>query len=126
MAQDLSGLRAVVLKALDDLKAVDVTVLDVAALTSLTSLMVVATGTSNRHVRAIADAARDAAKAAGYPVLGVEGEAGAEWVLVDLVDLVLHVMLPATRALYRLEDLWSARPGRSEAPAQSEQAGDGA
>jgi ribosome-associated protein len=126
MAQDLSGLRAVVLKALDDLKAVDVTVLDVTALTSLTSLMVVATGTSNRHVRAIADAARDAAKAAGYTVLGVEGEAGAEWVLVDLVDLVLHVMLPATRALYRLEDLWSARPGRSGAPTQSEQAGDGA
>ena len=113
MAQDLSGLKAVVLKALDDLKAVDVTVLDVASLTSLTSLMVVATGTSNRHVRAIADAARDAAKAAGYPVLGVEGEASAEWVLVDLVDLVLHVMLPATRALYRLEDLWSARPGQA-------------
>lgn len=122
MAQDLSGLKAVVLKALDDLKAVDVTVLDVAALTSLTSLMVVATGTSNRHVRAIADAARDAAKEAGYPVLGVEGEAGAEWVLVDLVDLVLHVMLPATRALYRLEDLWSARPGQ----ARSGQVGDGA
>lgn len=115
MAQDLSGLRAVVLKALDDLKAVDVTVLDVSALTSLTSLMVVATGTSNRHVRAIAEAARDAAKAAGYNVLGVEGEAGAEWVLVDLVDLVLHVMLPATRALYRLEDLWSARPGQARA-----------
>lgn len=126
MAQDLSGLKAVVLKALDDLKAVDVTVLDVAALTSLTSLMVVATGTSNRHVRAIADAARDAAKAAGYDVLGVEGETGAEWVLVDLVDLVLHVMLPATRTLYRLEDLWSARPRRSEAPTASEHTGDGA
>ncbi len=122
MAQDLSGLRAVVLKALDDLKAVDVTVLDVSALTSLTSLMVVATGTSNRHVRAIAEAARDAAKAAGYNVLGVEGEAGAEWVLVDLVDLVLHVMLPATRALYRLEDLWSARPGQG----RTGQVGDGA
>lgn len=115
MAQDLSGLKAVVLKALDDLKAVDVTVLDVTALTSLTSLMVVATGTSNRHVRAIAEAARDAAKEAGYTVLGVEGEAGAEWVLVDLVDLVLHVMLPATRALYRMEDLWSARPGQARA-----------
>lgn len=122
MAQDLAGLKAVVLKALDDLKAVDVTVLDVSALTSMTSLMVVATGTSNRHVRALADTARDAAKAAGYEVLGVEGEAGAEWVLVDLVDLVLHVMLPATRALYRLEDLWSARPGQ----ARVGQVGDGA
>lgn len=112
MAQDLAGLRSAVLKALDDLKAIDVAVLDVSALTNLTSIMVVATGTSNRHVRAVAEAARDAAKAAGYPVLGVEGEAGAEWVLVDLVDLVLHVMLPATRALYRLEDLWSTRPGQ--------------
>ena len=126
MAQDLAGLKAAVLKALDDLKAIDVTVLDVSALTSLTSLMVVATGTSNRHVRAIAEAARDAAKTAGYPVLGVEGEAGAEWVLVDLVELVLHVMLPATRALYRLEDLWSARPGRGETPTQSERTGDSA
>lgn len=122
MAQDLAGLKAVVLKALDDLKAVDVTSLDVSALTSMTSLMVVATGTSNRHVRALADTARDAAKAAGYEVLGVEGEAGAEWVLVDLVDLVLHVMLPATRALYRLEDLWSARPSQ----ARVGQVGDGA
>lgn len=122
MAQDLAGLQAVVLKALEDLKAVDVTVLDVSALTNLTSRMVVVTGTSNRHVRALAEAARDAAKTAGYPVLGVEGEAGAEWVLVDLVDLVLHVMLPATRALYRLEDLWSARPGQTRAG----QAADGA
>ena len=122
MAQDLAGLQAVVLKALEDLKAVDVSVLDVSALTTMTSVMVVATGTSNRHVRALAEAARDAAKAAGYPVLGVEGEAGAEWVLVDLVDLVLHVMLPATRALYRLEDLWSVRPGQGRV----EQAGDGA
>ena len=108
MAQDLAGLRAVVLKALDELKAVDVTVLDVSTLTSLTSLMVVATGTSNRHVRAIADAARDAAKAADYPVLGVEGEAGAEWVLVDLV---LHVMLPATRGLDEQTDVRPAHPG---------------
>ena len=120
MPQDLAGLQAVVLKALEDLKAVDVTVLDVSELTSLTSVMVVASGTSSRHVRALAESARDAAKAAGYPVLGMEGDSGSEWVLVDLVDLVLHVMLPPTRALYRLEDLWSARPGRRKA----EQAGD--
>ncbi|ANX03169.1 MAG TPA: ribosome silencing factor [Immundisolibacter sp.] len=122
MPQDLAGLQAVVLSALEELKAVDVTVLDVSQLTSLTSVMVVASGTSSRHVRALAESARDAAKAAGYPVLGMEGDSGAEWVLVDLVDLVLHVMLPQTRALYRLEDLWSARPGRPKA----EQAGDGA
>ncbi|GAB4354524.1 MAG: ribosome silencing factor [Immundisolibacter sp.] len=122
MSQDLAGLKAAVLQALEDLKAVDVTELDVSKLTSMTSVMVVATGTSNRHVRALAQAARDAAKAAGYPVLGVEGEHDAEWVLVDLVDLVLHVMLPQARALYRLEDLWSAVPRR----AQTEQAGDGA
>lgn len=122
MPQDLAGLQAVVLKALEDLKAVDVTALDVSQLTSLTSVMVVASGTSSRHVRALAESARDAAKAAGYPVLGMEGDTASEWVLVDLVDLVLHVMLPQTRALYRLEDLWSARPRRSKA----EQAGDSA
>ncbi|WP_372694526.1 ribosome silencing factor [Immundisolibacter sp.] len=122
MSQDQAGLKAVVLQALEDLKAVDVTVLEVSKLTSMTSVMVVASGTSNRHVRALAQAARDAAKAAGYPVLGIEGEGDAEWVLVDMVDLVLHVMLPQTRALYRLEDLWSTVPRR----AQAEQAGDGA
>lgn len=115
MPHDLAGLQAVVLSALEELKAVDVTVLDVSQLTSLTSAMVVASGTSSRHVRALAEAARDAAKAAGYPVLGMEGDTGAEWVLVDMVDLVLHVMLPQTRSLYRLEDLWSARPGRPKA-----------
>ena len=122
MPQDVAGLQAVVLKALDDLKAVDVTALDVSQLTSLTSVMVVASGTSSRHVRALAESARDAAKAAGYPVLGMEGDTASEWVLVDLVDLVLHVMLPQTRTLYRLEDLWSARPRGSKA----EQAGDSA
>lgn len=122
MPQDVAGLQAVVLKALEDLKAVDVTALDVSQLTSLTCVMVVASGTSSRHVRALAETARDAAKAAGYPVLGMEGDTASEWVLVDLVDLVLHVMLPQTRALYRLEDLWSARPRRLKA----EQAGDSA
>ena len=122
MSQDVTGLQAVVLKALEDLKAVDAVALDVSRLTSLTSVMVVASGTSSRHVRALAEAARDAAKSAGYPVLGMEGDTASEWMLVDMVDLVLHVMLPQTRALYRLEDLWSARPGRTTA----EQAGDGA
>ena len=122
MSQDVTGLQAVVLKALEDLKAVDAVALDVSRLTSLTSVMVVASGTSSRHVRALAEAARDAAKAAGYPVRGMEGDTASEWMLVDMVDLVLHVMLPQTRALYRLEDLWSARPGRTTA----EQAGDGA
>jgi ribosome-associated protein len=122
MPKDLPSLQSVVLAALDDLKAIDVKVLDVSRLTTITSVMVVATGTSNRHVRALAAAAGEAAKRAGFTVLGVEGDSDAEWMLVDLVDVVVHVMSPQTRELYRLEDLWSALPRRPKA----EQAGDSA
>lgn len=93
--------------ALDDLKALDVTVLDVRHLTSVTDTMVVACGRSDRHVRAIADAVVDKCKKEGYRPIGVEGEKVGEWVLVDLGDVVVHVMLPRAREFYNLEKLWT-------------------
>ena len=76
-------------------------------LTSLICYLVVVSGTSSRHVKSLADNVIQQAKAAGVPILGVEGESKADWVLVDLGDVVVHVMLPETRAFYDLERLWS-------------------
>ncbi|EGG30897.1 Lojap-related protein [Aequoribacter fuscus] len=101
--------------ALDDLKAVNVEVLDVSALTDVMEYLVVASGTSNRHVKSLADNVIVAAKKAGMPPLGVEGQDTGEWVLVDLGGVVVHVMLPATRAFYDIERLWSV-----DAPARRE------
>ena len=93
--------------ALDDLKAVDVSVLDVRHLTTVTDTMIVACGRSDRHVRAIAGAVVEQCKKKGYRPIGVEGEKGGEWVLVDLGDVVVHVMLPRAREFYSLEKLWT-------------------
>jgi ribosome-associated protein len=96
-----------VIDALDERKAIEVRVLDVRALTSITDVMVVASGSSNRHVRALAGHVVEKAKECGVQPLGVEGEAAGEWVLVDLVDVVVHLMLPRVREFYNLEKLWS-------------------
>jgi ribosome-associated protein len=100
-------LKALVLAALDDLKAQDVQVIDVRDKASFTDLMVIASGTSDRHIKALADNVVEAAKKHGAQPLGVEGETSREWVLVDLGDLIVHVMHPQTRAFYNLEKLWS-------------------
>jgi ribosome-associated protein len=109
----------VVTKALDDLKAVDTTFLDVRHLTTVTDAMVIASGRSDRHVRAIASAVVEQCKKAGYRPLGVEGQKAGDWVLVDLGELVVHVMLPRVREFYNLEKLWnlSARDEAVEASA---------
>lgn len=104
----------VVSAALDDLKAVDAAFLDVRHLTTLTDTMVVASGRSDRHVRAIASEIVGQSKKAGYRPIGVEGEQSGEWVLVDLGDVVVHVMLPRVREFYNLEKLWDM-PARDEA-----------
>ena len=93
--------------ALEDIKARDVCRLDISRLSTIADYMIVASGTSDRHVRSIADRAVEAAKNAGVEALGVEGTEGAEWVLVDLGDVILHVMQPQTRDFYKLESLWN-------------------
>ena len=101
-----NGLRDVVLAALADMKAVNVRSLDVRGLTDITDTMVVASGTSDRQVKSIADRVVQRCKEAGFRPLGVEGERDGEWVLLDLNDVVLHVMLPRVREFYSLEKLW--------------------
>ncbi len=103
-------LRKLVLDALDDLKAQNVTEVDVRGKSSVADLMVVASGTSSRHVKSIADEVVRKAKQSGNPPIGVEGQREAEWVLVDLGDVIVHVMLPRTREFYGLERLWSIGP----------------
>jgi len=94
-------------RALDDLKAVDIKILEVSGLTSITDYMVIAGGTSDRHVRSIADNVVEKAKEAGAEVLGIEGHEFGEWVLVDLTDVVVHIMQPRVRDFYKLENLWN-------------------
>jgi len=97
----------IVLAALDDIKGVDIKVIDVRGLTSITDRMVIVSGTSTRHIKAMADNVVLETKQNGFPALGVEGENGSEWVLVDLADVVVHIMMPDIREFYALEKLWS-------------------
>jgi ribosome-associated protein len=112
-AMSVDRLLSLVIDALEDLKGVDIKVLDVTDMTSITDRMVIAGGTSTRHVKSLADYVALKAKQAGNPPLGIEGEAAGEWVLIDLGDVVVHVMLPPVRAFYALEKLWSV--GSAEA-----------
>jgi len=97
-------LQQLVVSSLEDFKATDILVIDV----PLTERMVIASGSSTRHVKSMADHLVVRSKAAGNPPLGVEGAGEGEWVLVDLNDVIVHLMLPQTRAFYNLEKLWEA------------------
>ena len=114
MAMPVESLQALAVDALEDLKGIDIHVLDVRDLTSITDRMVIVSGTSTRHVKALADNVAIRAKQAGNPPLGVEGEQTAEWVLIDLGDVIVHVMLPETREFYALEKLWSVGSSRDD------------
>ena len=104
------ALTDLVVDALDDVKAKDIVRLDVRDMTTVTDYMVVASGTSNRHVKALVDNVAEKAKKAGHRAIGIEGEEGGEWVLLDLQDTLVHVMLPKVREFYNLEKLWSISP----------------
>ncbi|UCG72638.1 MAG: ribosome silencing factor [Chromatiales bacterium] len=103
---DSSALVAMAQQVLDDMKARDIRVLDVSGMTPITDYMVIASGTSRRHVKSIAERLVERAKADGHPPIGVEGTDAAEWVLVDLQDVVVHVMQTQVRDFYKLEKLW--------------------
>ncbi|MGB5258329.1 MAG: ribosome silencing factor [Woeseiaceae bacterium] len=103
-------LTSLIIEALDDVKAKDIVKLDVRNMTTVTDFMVVASGTSNRHVKSLVDNVAEKAKEAGCRPVGIEGEEGGEWVLLDLQDALVHVMLPKVREFYKLEKLWSIVP----------------
>jgi ribosome-associated protein len=103
---DIRKMEKAAVAALEDIKARDIVVLKVAHLSPLFERIVIASADSTRQVKALADNVRDKLKALGYPVLSVEGEDSGEWVLVDLGAIVVHVMQPAIRQYYNLEELW--------------------
>ena len=107
------SLKAVVVEALEDMKAANIKVFDVRPLTDITDTMVIASGTSDRHVRSVADRVIEKAKEAGFRPFGIEGEREGEWVLVDLPDVLVHIMMPRVREFYGLEKLWDARVPKS-------------
>ena len=103
----MNKLKDTALQALEKLKGVNIAEIDVHDMTSVTDTMLIASGTSNRHVKSLADEVVMACKQAGFVPIGVEGDAEGEWVLVDLGDVVVHVMLPTVRDFYALEKLWA-------------------
>jgi ribosome-associated protein len=123
----LVDLEKQVLAALEDMKAVNIRVLDVRGLTDVADTMIVASGNSDRHVRAIADRVVEKSKTIGRRPMGLEGTRDGEWVLVDLQDVLVHVMLPRIREFYALEQLWEVpaasrhkaerKPAKSRKPA---------
>jgi len=112
---DIRKLQRIVVDALDDIKGKDIEVINTRKLSDMFARIIIATGDSNRQVRALARNVADKVREAGGEVLGIEGEDGGEWVLVDLGDAVVHVMQPKTRQHYDLESLWQARPKRTAA-----------
>ena len=104
-----------VIDALEAVKAQNIVKLDVRELTTVTDYMIVASGTSNRHVKALADAVVEKSRAAGHRPAGIEGADGSEWVLLDLQDALVHVMLPRVREFYNLEKLWLLSPAKDMA-----------
>jgi ribosome-associated protein len=111
-SEELSDL---IVDALEEIKGQDIIKLNVRDMTTVTDWMVVASGTSSRHVQALVDNVVQRAKAAGHRPTGIEGESGAEWILLDLQDALVHVMLPKVREFYNLEKLWSIRPSEGAA-----------
>ena len=101
-------IKQIAIHALEDLKAIDITILDVHKITTITDVMIICSARSTKHMQSLAQNVVTQAKAKGYKPLGMDGENSSEWVLVDLGNVVVHVMMPDTRELYKLENLWGA------------------
>ena len=111
-ADYLETMKTAVIDALEDIKGFDISVMDVRKLTNMTSYMIVCSATSSRQAKAIGDNVREKMKEKNYTIRGTEGEKEGEWVLVDLNDIVVHIMVPTTRAYYNLEQLWGDAEAR--------------
>jgi ribosome-associated protein len=111
---ELEAMKQAVVDALEDIKATDISVLDVSKFTSITSYMVIASASSTRQAKSLAHNVQVKLKELGIEPTGVEGEREGEWVLVDLGDIVVHIMLQGTRDYYNLEQLWGAAEGRRQ------------
>ena len=108
----LDSMKAAIIDALEDIKGFDINAMDVRKLTNITSYMIVCSATSSRQAKAMGDNVREKMKEKGYEIRGTEGEKEGEWVLVDLNDIIVHIMVPATRAYYNLEQLWGDAEAR--------------
>lgn len=114
---DIRKLQRVVVDALEDIKAQDIKVFNTAALSDMFERVVVASGTSNRQTRALASSVTEKVKEAGGDIVSVEGEEAGEWVLVDCNEVIVHIMQPAYRAYYNLEEIWGGKPVRLKSAA---------
>ena len=121
---DIRKLQKIAVAALEDIKAKDIEVLNTSKISALFDRVIIATGDSNRHVKSLAKNVHDKAREADVQVVGIEGEETGEWVLVDLGDIVVHVMQPAVRAYYNLEELWKVVPKRPRKKAAGDAAGE--
>ena len=115
---DIEVMKQAVVDALEDIKGYEITVMDVRKLTSMATYMIIANASSTRQAKALADNVREKLKGLGADVQGVEGDKEGEWVLVDLGEIIVHIMLPATRAYYNLQQLWGAAQDRRQGSAQ--------
>jgi len=115
---DLRTKQRVVVEALEDVKGYDIQVFNTARLPSMFERVVIATGTSNTQVRALAERVQERIREQGSRVYGVEGESSGEWVLVDLGDVVVHIMHPTVREFYNLEEIWGGKPVRKKSEPQ--------
>ncbi len=117
----LDGIRQWIIEALDDAKAENILELDIRPFTQIADWMVVASGTSTRHVMALAEKVREAGVKYSLKPIGAEGESAGEWVLLDFGDVIVHLMVPATREFYDLEGLWNERLGLQLSRARGQQ-----
>ena len=122
---ELQKLQEIVVSALEDIKGRDIEVINTSKLTALFDRIVIASGDSNRQVKSLARNVQDKVREAGAEVLSLEGDEQGEWVLVDLGDIVVHVMQPSIRAYYNLEELWQTTPAARRKAVQEAEAARG-